>query len=126
MIRDPPELVALMRALGQHLAALREAAEIVQQQIAHRTGYSRSSVAKAEAGRQLLTRDFWKTADELLQADGVLLASYEQVRAAKQAQGDRIYDQLTQFLRQCAGKMDRRELSSYSALGLRPLSRWPP
>jgi transcriptional regulator with XRE-family HTH domain len=84
VIQEPPELVALRRALGQQLAALREAAGIVQQQIGHKTGYSRSSVAKAEAGSQLLTREFWKTADGLLQADGGLLASYEQVRAAKQ------------------------------------------
>ncbi|MGH4017177.1 MAG: helix-turn-helix domain-containing protein [Pseudonocardiaceae bacterium] len=82
--QEPPELVVQKRALGRQLAALREAAEIGQQQVAHKTGYSRSSVAKAEAGRQLLTREFWQTADELLQADGALLASYEQVRAAEQ------------------------------------------
>ncbi|HKR48047.1 MAG TPA: helix-turn-helix transcriptional regulator [Pseudonocardiaceae bacterium] len=85
MIQDSPELVALKRALGQQLAALRESAGIVQQQIGHKTGYSRSSVAKAEAGLQLLTREFWTTADGLLQADGALLASYERVRAAKEA-----------------------------------------
>jgi len=84
VIEEPPELVAMRFALGQQLAALREAAEIVQQQIGHKTGYSRSSVAHAESGRQLLTREFWKTADGLLQADGALLASYEQVRAAKE------------------------------------------
>jgi len=71
-------------ALGQQLAALREAVGVVQQHIGRRTGYSRSSIAKAEAGRQLLTREFWRTADDLLQADGDLLASYEQVRAAKE------------------------------------------
>jgi peptide deformylase len=82
--REPPELVALKRALGRQLAASREAAEIGQQQVAHKTGYSRSSVAHAEAGRQLLTREFWKTADELVKADGALLAEYERVLAAKQ------------------------------------------
>jgi len=81
---ESPELLALRRALGRQLAALRESAEIGQQQVARRTGYSRSSVAHAEAGRQLLTRDFWQTADELLRADGVLLAGYERVQAAKQ------------------------------------------
>jgi len=186
---EPPELATLKRGLGRQLAALREAAEIGQQQVARRTGYSRSSVAHAEAGRQLLTRDFWQTADELLKADGALLANYEQVRTAKQEherqsretelaeayaaaralrataarhsfndasrpivpnghelmagiaspvgielaegfatpsdyltflssaarvvpgeQGDRIYDQLTRFLRQWADTMNRREL----------------
>jgi len=187
---EPPELLALRRALGRQLAALRVGAEAGQQQVARRTGYSRSSVAHAEAGRQLLTRDFWQTADELLKADGALLAGYERVQAAKQEherqsreaelaeayaaaqalrattvphpyqdagrlivvpsgqelmagialpagvelaegfatplnyltflssaarvvpgeQGDRIYDQLTKFLRQWADTMNRREL----------------
>lgn len=60
--------------------------EIGQQQVAHKTGYSRSSVAHAEAGRQLLTREFWKTADELVKAEGALLAAYERVQAVKQEQ----------------------------------------
>lgn len=82
--QEPAELVALKRALGQQLAARRETAEFGQQQVGRKTGYSRSSVAKAEAGRQLLTRDFWQTTDELLQAEGVLLAEYERIVAAKQ------------------------------------------
>ena len=85
MRKESPELTAHKRALGRQLAALREGAEIGQQQVARRTGYSRPSVAHAEAGRQLLTREFWKAADELLKADGALLAEYERVRAAKQA-----------------------------------------
>lgn len=84
MSLEPPELASLKRALGRQLAALREAAEIGQQHVAHKTGYSRSSVAHAEAGRQLLTRDFWKMADELVKANGVLLASYERIQAVKQ------------------------------------------
>ncbi|MGH4025779.1 MAG: helix-turn-helix domain-containing protein [Pseudonocardiaceae bacterium] len=84
MRQEPPELVALKRALGRQLAAWRDAAEIGQQQVARKTGYSRPSVAHAEAGRQLLRRDFWATADDLLEAGGALLAEYEQVLAAKQ------------------------------------------
>ncbi|MGH3755210.1 MAG: helix-turn-helix domain-containing protein [Pseudonocardiaceae bacterium] len=84
MIQEPPGLVAMRLALGQQLAARRDAAGIVQQQIGRKTGYSRSSIAKAEAGRQLLTREFWQAADGLLQAGGALLAGYEQVRAAKE------------------------------------------
>ncbi|MGH3824101.1 MAG: helix-turn-helix domain-containing protein [Pseudonocardiaceae bacterium] len=81
---SPSELAVLKRALGRQLAGSRHAVEIGQQQVAHKTGYSRSSVAHAEAGRQLLTRDFWKTADALLRADGALLAGYERVQAVKQ------------------------------------------
>ena len=60
MSQESPEVAALKRALGRQLAILREAAAVGQQQLAHKTGYSRSSVAHAEAGRQLLTRDFWR------------------------------------------------------------------
>lgn len=48
-----------------------------------KTDYRRLSVAKAEAGCHLVTREFWTTADKPLKADGALLDSYEQVRAAK-------------------------------------------
>ncbi len=81
---EPPELAVLKRALGRQLAAARQTAEIGQQEVAHKTGYSRSSVAHAEAGRQLLTRDFWKTADDLVQADGALIAGFERIQAARQ------------------------------------------
>lgn len=84
MRREPPELVALKGVLGAQLAAARRAAEIGQQRVGRTTGVSRSSVAHAEAGRQLLTREFWQSADELLKADGALLAEYERVRAAQQ------------------------------------------
>lgn len=98
---EPAELVALKCALGQQLAALRQAAQIGQQQVAHKTGFSRSSVAHAEAGRQLLTRDFWTTVDELVRADGALLARYEQVQAAKQEHHARIREaELAQALAQ--------------------------
>jgi hypothetical protein len=33
---------------------------------------------------QLLTREFWKAADELVSAGGALLAGYDRVQAAKQ------------------------------------------
>lgn len=85
-MESPSELAVLKRALGRQLAASRQAVEIGQQQVARKTGYSRSSVAHAEAGRQLLTRDFWKTADELVKAEGALLAGYERVQAVKQEQ----------------------------------------
>lgn len=72
----------------QQLAASRHAVEIGQQQLAHKTGCSRSSFAHAEAGRQLLTRAFWTTAEALVEtlveADSALLAGYEQVHAAQQ------------------------------------------
>lgn len=83
MSLEPPEVLALKRDLGRHLAALRRAAEIGQQQLAHKTGYSRPSVSHVEAGRQLLSRNFWKTVDHLVGAEGVLLDGFERVQTAK-------------------------------------------
>ncbi len=91
-VDSPAEFAGLKRALGRQLAVSRQAAEIGQQQLAHQTGYSRSSVAHAEAGRQLLTRAFWKTADELVKADGALLAGYEQIQTLKRDQERRSRD----------------------------------
>ena len=45
VIEDPPELVAMRLALGQQLAALREAAEIVQQQIGHKAERRADSIS---------------------------------------------------------------------------------
>jgi transcriptional regulator with XRE-family HTH domain len=84
MVQEPAELVAMRLALGQQLAALRQAGGLIQPQIARRTGYSRSAVTHAEAGRYLPKRQFWQAADELLKANGELLAGYDQVQAAKQ------------------------------------------
>ncbi len=92
MSREPPDLVALKRALGRHLAALRRDAEIGQHQLARKTGYSRSSVGHAEAGRQLLSRDFWTMADHLVVADGALLVGFERIRAAKRDHEQRTRD----------------------------------
>jgi transcriptional regulator with XRE-family HTH domain len=78
----PNSLVRLRQALGTELASLRKAARVTQQHLAHQSGYSRSSVTHAEAGRQLLDQDFWRTADHLVEADGRLLARYHEVVAA--------------------------------------------
>jgi transcriptional regulator with XRE-family HTH domain len=72
----------LRHALGAELASLRKAARVTQQHLAHQSGYSRSSVTHAEAGRQLLDQDFWQTADRLVKANGRLLDRYHEVVAA--------------------------------------------
>jgi transcriptional regulator with XRE-family HTH domain len=79
---EPEHLVKLKQALGAELASLRKAARVTQQHLAHQSGYSRSSVTHAEAGRQLLDQDFWQTADCLVRADGRLLGRYQEVMAA--------------------------------------------
>jgi transcriptional regulator with XRE-family HTH domain len=46
-------------ALGVELAAYRRAAGYTQAQFAELTGYSRSTIANVETGRQHVSRDFW-------------------------------------------------------------------
>lgn len=82
MADEPNHLVKLRQALGAELASRRKAARVTQQQLAHQSGYSRSSVTHAEAGRQLLDQEFWQTADRLVNAGGRLLARYREVTAA--------------------------------------------
>lgn len=82
MVDEPDSLVRLRQALGAELASLRKAARVTQQHLAHQSGYSRSSVTHAEAGRQLLDQEFWQTADRLVDAKGQLLARYTEVVTA--------------------------------------------
>jgi transcriptional regulator with XRE-family HTH domain len=81
MSRRPEILMGSRRALGSTLASYRESSRLSQADLAHRTSYSRTSVAHIEAGRQLPGLEFWASADTLLGADGHLVAQYKQVRA---------------------------------------------
>jgi hypothetical protein len=76
MARQPPELAEQQRALGRHLAALREATGLYQTDIARAVPCHRTTVAHAEAGSQLPDADFWETADRIVGANGTLIAQY--------------------------------------------------
>src|SRR5437016_1916290 len=67
------------RDLGARLAALREAAGITQASLARQVGYSRSTVANAEAG-QGAARHFWEMCEEVLGAGSGLLDLFDQMR----------------------------------------------
>ncbi len=67
------------RDLGARLAALREAAGYTQASLARLVGYSRSTVANAEAG-QGAARHFWEMCDEVLGGAG-LLELFDEIRA---------------------------------------------
>lgn len=85
MARQPPELAELQRALGRHMATLREAAGLYQTDIARAVPCHRTTVTHAEAGSQLPNADFWETADRVVGANGALIAQYDafiQVREA--------------------------------------------
>ena len=77
------------RALGAQLAAYRKAAGFSQAQLAEFVEYSRSTVANVETGRQHVPADFWRRADEALDAGGSLIAASVEIEAlARQERRD--------------------------------------
>ncbi|MGH3673840.1 MAG: helix-turn-helix domain-containing protein, partial [Pseudonocardiaceae bacterium] len=86
MARQPPELAEQQRLLGRYLAALRNAAGLYQTDIARAVPCHRTNVAHAEAGSQLPDANFWETADRVVGANGALIARYDTLIQAKQAQ----------------------------------------
>ena len=69
-------------ALGAQLAANRRAVGYSQAELAPLTGYSRSTIANVETGRQHVPLDFWQRADAAVNAGGVLAAANDEVEAA--------------------------------------------
>lgn len=80
----PGKLDSAWRALGERLAAYRQAAGYSQSQLADLVGYSRSTIANVETGRQHVTGRFWQRADEAVGAGGALLTAREEIAAAAQ------------------------------------------
>ncbi|HEY3611185.1 MAG TPA: helix-turn-helix transcriptional regulator, partial [Pseudonocardiaceae bacterium] len=83
MAREPEAVVGLRRALGERLAIFRQAAELTQGQLADATICDRTNVVHIEKGRNRGDERFWSKADEVCNADGVLLAGFHEVEAAK-------------------------------------------
>jgi len=85
------------RALGSKLAACRSAAGYSQAGLAAVVGYSRSTVANVEVGRQHVPRSFWVSADEAVHAQGALVGVSDEIDAAalreraEAAQATRLY-----------------------------------
>lgn len=70
------------RELGIQLAALRKAAGGMSQgELAELTGWSRSTVANVEAGRQTIGVEFFERCDEVLQTGGALGQGWHDVEA---------------------------------------------
>jgi hypothetical protein len=68
------------RKLGVRLAILRGKSHYTQERLAKALlGYSRSTVANAEAGLGA-AREFWEQADEFLHANGELIARYDEIK----------------------------------------------
>ena len=79
---DTDEAARAWRALGRQLAASRRAAGLNQEELARLAGYSRSTIANAETGRQHVPRGFWARCDAALDTGTALARGYDQVTAA--------------------------------------------
>jgi tetratricopeptide (TPR) repeat protein len=81
-VREPEAVAQARYALGAELAAYRRAARCTQAALAKLTGYSRSTIANVETGRQHVPRDLWERADTALRTGGVLATGHDEVEAA--------------------------------------------
>jgi len=81
-VRESQTVEKARCALGAQLAANRRAVGYSQAELAPLTGYSRSTIANVETGRQHVPRDFWERADAAVNAGGVLAAANDEVEAA--------------------------------------------
>ncbi|MGH8931487.1 MAG: helix-turn-helix domain-containing protein [Egibacteraceae bacterium] len=85
--------VALLKEeFGRELRRLREAANLTQKALARRASYHRVSITQVEQGRQDLSRQFVVQVKAALDAQGQLLAIYEQIDAARSRQHQRADD----------------------------------
>jgi DNA-binding XRE family transcriptional regulator len=74
------ELRARREELGRTLKAARQASGLLQRELAHKIGYSRSAVANAETGWHGYSYRFWVLCDEVLETKGTLSSCYNQAR----------------------------------------------
>jgi DNA-binding XRE family transcriptional regulator len=81
-LADTDEAARAWRALGRQLAASRRAAGLNQEELAGLAGYSRSTIANAETGRQHVPRGFWARCDAALDTGTALARGHDQVAAA--------------------------------------------
>lgn len=70
----------MRRDLGHRLRELRTKAGLSQQQLASRTGYTRSAVSNSESGGYAARR-FWQKCDELFDTDALFVDIYERMHA---------------------------------------------
>src|ERR1019366_1490751 len=81
-VREPEAIANARCVLGTQLAACRRAAGLSQAQLAEKIGFSRSTIANVETGRQHVQRKFWESADTAVSAGGTLVAAHDAVEAA--------------------------------------------
>jgi hypothetical protein len=98
-VTDAEAIAEARTALGSQLSSLRQAAGYTQRAFASLIpGYSRSTLANVEVGRQQVGRSFWERCDAVLDTGGILAVGWEELetatrerreRTAKEAEGAR-------------------------------------
>jgi tetratricopeptide (TPR) repeat protein len=114
---DPEAITEAKQALGRQLAAYRDAAGLKQQELAPKIHYGRSTIANVETGRQTCSRTFWERCDQALNAHGVLLWAYEELKSLTREQQATIARRMEE---ERAAKLRRLTVSAA------PGSRLPP
>lgn len=80
---DAEDATDFFRAIGRQVKLLRERAGLTQRELAGRLGYSYDQIVSIESGRRTPQPEFLDAADDLLNADGLLKATKEDVLRAK-------------------------------------------
>ncbi|HEY1572016.1 MAG TPA: helix-turn-helix transcriptional regulator [Pseudonocardiaceae bacterium] len=83
MAREAEAVAEQRRALGERLAAFRQAANLTQGQLAEAAICDRTTVAHIEKGRSRADERFWQVVDDACAANGALLTAFHQFQAAK-------------------------------------------
>lgn len=107
MAREPETIAQQRRALGEQLAAFRQAADLTQRQLAKAAFCDRTTVTHIEKGRARADERFWQACDDAVGADGVLLAAFHDLVAAKHA-----HDQQEQQTRLAQARARAKSLST--------------
>jgi transcriptional regulator with XRE-family HTH domain len=84
-MRESAQITTQRVALGRRLASHRERSGLSQRELAERLYYDRTSISKIETGQQSAPQTFWREADRLLNAEGVLVAEFDALTCAKTA-----------------------------------------
>lgn len=83
MGQERQAIAELRRALGERLATYRKLAELSQAQLGERLYSDRTTIVRLEQGNRSKDVRFWQRADDLLGADGALVAAFSEVEAAR-------------------------------------------
>jgi transcriptional regulator with XRE-family HTH domain len=86
MTREPADIAALRRELGERLATFRKAAGVTQGRLASVAYVDRTTVSHIERGRTRADETFWQTADQETAAGGQLLAAFHELETERHEQ----------------------------------------